>query len=71
MSIWLEHGRVCCIKRPLYESKTHFMGKKESVSYFTFAVVLIFDFFKCASLCNLIKLVNILRKYAASEQKRF
>ena len=47
------------------------MGKKESVSYFTFAVVLIFDFFKCASLCNLIKLVNILRKYAASEQKRF
>ena len=34
-------------------------------------VVTIFDFFKYASLCNLIKLVNILRKNAASEQKRF
>ena len=48
------------------------MGKKESVSYFTFAVVLIFVvFFLIASLCSLIKLVKILRKYAASEQKRF
>ena len=47
------------------------MGKKESVIYFTFVVVLLIDFLKSASLCNLIKLVNILRKYAASEQKRF
>ena len=51
--------------------KTHFMGKKESVIYFTFVVLLI-DFFKYASLyCNLIKFVNILSKYASREQKRF
>ena len=43
------------------------MGKKESVIYFT-----LFYFLKYASLCcNLIKLVNILRKYAPKEQKRF
>ena len=30
-------------------------------------VCLISDFFKYATLCNLIKLVNILRKYAAVE----
>ena len=42
------------------------MGKKESGIYFKFY------FFKYASLyCNLIKLVNILHKYAANEQKRF
>ena len=33
--------------------------------------VLLFDFLKYASLCNLIKLVNILYKYAANEQKLF
>ena len=45
------------------------MGKKESVIYFTFVVVCYF--FKYALLCNLIKLVNILRKYATSEQQPF
>ena len=51
------------------------MGKNESVVWPYLVLfrrcVLIFNFFKYASLCNLIKLVNILRKYAASEQKRF
>ena len=47
------------------------MGKKESVIYFTFVVVLIFDFFKICVIVSLIKSVNILRKNAASEQKRF
>ena len=47
------------------------MRKKESVIYFTF-VVLLSDFLNYPSLyCNLIELLNILRKYAASEQKRF
>ena len=31
----------------------------------------IFDLFKYASLCNLIKLVNTLRKYAVNKLKRF
>ena len=55
----------------MYQYNVHFMGKKESAIHFTFVVVLWFDFFKYAFLCNLITLVNILRKYAASEQKRF
>ena len=33
------------IKRPIYQCNTHFIGKKESVTYFTF-VVLLFDFLK-------------------------
>ena len=48
-------------------------GKKGKcyLLHFSCCVLLVFDFFKNALLCNLIKLVNILRKYAANEQKRF
>ena len=46
------------------------MGKKESVTLLHICCcVLIFDFFKYASLCSLIKSVNK-RKNEASEQKR-
>ena len=38
----------------------HFMGKIESAIYFTFVVVLLFEFFNYALLCNLIPLANIL-----------
>ena len=56
----------------MYQCNTQFTGKKESVIYFTFFVVCYFFIsFKYALLCNLIKLVNILRKYAVSERKRF
>ena len=49
-----------------------FHGKKGKCYLFHFCCcVLLIDFLKYASLCNLIKLVNILRKYAASEQKCF
>ena len=49
-----------------------FHGKIESVIYFDFCCcVLLFDFLKYASLCNLIKLVNIFCKYAANDQKLF
>ena len=49
-----------------------FHGKKGKCYLFHFCCcVLLFDFFKYASSCNLIKLVNILRKFAAKEQKRF
>ena len=48
------------------------MVKNESVIYFTFVVVCYYlNFFKNASLRSLIKLVNILRKYAASELQHF
>ena len=44
------------------------MGKKENFIYFTFVVVCYYSIFlKYALLYSLIKLVNILRKYAASE----
>ena len=36
------------------------MGKIESAIYFTFVVVLLFEFFNYALLCNLIPLANIL-----------
>ena len=36
------------------------MGKTESAIYFTFVVVLLFEFFNYALLCNLIPLANIL-----------
>ena len=44
------------------------MGEKESVICFTF--VFMYYYF-IVSLCSLIKLVNILRKYAASKQQHF
>ena len=46
------------------------MGKKGKCYSFHFCChVLLFDFLKFASLCSLIKLVNILPKNAASKQK--
>ena len=47
-------------------------GKKGTCYFFYFCCVLLFYFFRYVSLyCNLIKLLNVLRKYAANEQKRF
>ena len=42
-------------------------GKKRKVLF----ISLYFTFLNMRHCCNLIKLVNILRKYAAKEQKRF
>ena len=55
-------------KRPTYQYNTHFIEKKETAICFTFVVICLF---KYALLYNLIRLVSILRKYAAGEQKRF
>ena len=59
-------------KKPIYQRNIQFIGKKESVIEFTFVVLFYYYIsFKYASLCNLIKLEDILRKYAESEHKRF
>ena len=59
-------------RRPIYEWNTQFISKKESVIYFTFAVGSYYLIgCKYALLCNVTKLVHILRKYEASKQKLF
>ena len=57
------------IERSIYPCNTQFIGRKESVIYFTFVVVCYYWIcFKYVSLCNVIKLVTILIKYAANKQ---
>ena len=46
-------------------------GKRKVLFISLLFLCVIYWFSKYASLCNLIKLVNIIRKYAASKQKRF
>ena len=58
--------------RGLYINAILISWEKRKVLFISLFFVPLFDFFKYASLyCNLIKLVNILRKYAAREQKHF
>ena len=44
--------------------------KKVKLSFISLLLCYYLICFKYASLCNLVKLVNILRSYAASEEKR-